>query len=139
MDAGQKRGELGGSIALAQSDDKDILALIKGGPGAIVFKDMHINKRAMDKMREFDIALCLPISFITCSYGLQRSRSIYLMSRLFAHARSIKLEVSFATLAMNNMHLCSYIQLMELARLLGAEEEYARRSISEINGSLVEQ
>ncbi len=93
----------------------------------------------MEKMKESDIALCLPTSFITCSYGLQRSRTIYLMSKLFAHAKSIKLDVSFATLAMNNMHLCSYIQLMELAKLLGADEEYAKRSMSETNRMLVEK
>ncbi len=128
-----------GSITLNASDDKDILAVIKANPSAIVFKDLHINKKAMEKMKESDIALCLPTSSITCSYGLQRSRTIYLMSKLFAHAKSIKLDVSFATLAMNNMHLCSYLQLIELAKLLGSDDEYARRSIGEINGSLVQR
>jgi RNase P/RNase MRP subunit p30 len=104
-----------------------------------VFKDLHINKKAMEKMKESDIALCLPTSFITCSYGLQRSRTIYLMSKLFSHAKSIRLDVSFATLAMNNMHLCSYLQLIELAKLLGSDDEYARRSIGEINNSLVQR
>lgn len=114
-----------------------MLAVIKANPSAIVFKDLHINKKVMERMKESDIALCLPTSFITCSYGLQRSRNIYLMSGLFAHAKSIKLDVSFATLAMNNMHLCSYIQLVELAKLLGSDEEYARKSLSEINKGLV--
>jgi hypothetical protein len=137
IDAVYRKEAIEGSITLNSSDDKDILAVIKANPSAIVFKDLHINKKVMERMKESDIALCLPASFITCSYGLQRSRNIYLMSRLFAHAKSIKLDVSFATLAMNNMHLCSYIQLMELAKLLGSDEEYARKSLSKINNSLV--
>jgi len=137
IDSIYKKEEIEGSISINASDDKDIFAVIKGNPSAIAFKDLHINKKAMEKMKESEIALCLPMSYITCSYGLQRSRNIYLMSKLFAHARSIKMDASFATLAMNNIHLCSYMQLIELAKLLGASDDYARSSISGINGALV--
>ncbi len=135
----QKRGEAENSIVIAESSDKDILAAIKMNPSAIVFGDMRINKRALGQMLENDIVLCIPTSTVTSFYGLQRSRSLYLMSKLFAYAKSIKLDVSFATLAKNNLNLCSYMQLIEIAKLLGASDEYARHSISEVNKSLVRE
>jgi myo-inositol-hexaphosphate 3-phosphohydrolase len=115
----------------------DLFAILNLSPSAIVFSDMKINKKALEQMNERKIALCMPMSTLTSSYGLSRSRSLYMMSKLLTHARKIKLDVSFVTLAKSRTNLCSYIQLLELAKLIGADEEYARKSISEINKSLV--
>lgn len=115
----------------------DLFAALNLSPAAIVFSDMRINKKALEQMNERKIALCMPMSSLTSSYGLQRSRSLYMMSKLLHHAKSIKLDVSFVTLAKSRTNICSYMQLLELAKLIGADEEYARRSISETNRSLV--
>lgn len=128
--------EIVGSIFL-DSGRKDIFAMLKMDPRAIVFMDMRINKKAMEQMNEKGIALCMPVSAITSSYGLSRSRTLYMMGKMFTHAKSIKLDVAFVTLARSTAHLCSYMQLVELARMLGADEDYARESISGINRSLV--
>lgn len=115
----------------------NVLSIISMSPRAIVFPDSRINKKAMEQMLSHEILLCLPMSMITSSTGMNRSKSMYMMSRLLDHARSIKLDTAFVTLAKTDSNLCSYMQLIELAKLMGADEAYARRSISEINKSLV--
>jgi RNase P/RNase MRP subunit p30 len=121
------------------SDKIDILAVLNSNPKAVVFPDLKINKKALQKMQEKGIILCIPTSAITSTSGLTRSKMLYLAAKLLKYAKSIKLEVSFATLAKTNLHLCSYMQMIEIAKLIGADEEYARNSISEINKSMVLQ
>jgi hypothetical protein len=116
---------------------ESINSIIKMNPSAIVFANLRLDKKAMENMRENDVALCIPTSMITSTYALQRSKTLYWTSRLFKYAKSIKLNVSFATLAKSNIHLCSYIQLVELAKLLDDDEKYIKHCISETNKSLV--
>jgi RNase P/RNase MRP subunit p30 len=104
-------------------------------PSAIVFPDSRINKKALEQMKEREIALCIQLSNLTMSYGLQRSRNLYMASKLFDYAKGMEIDVCFASFARTNVQLCSYIQIIELARLLGADEEYAKKSLS-MNGSL---
>jgi RNase P/RNase MRP subunit p30 len=106
-------------------------------PSAIVFSNLRLDKKAMENMREQDVALCIPLSTITSTYSLQRSKTLYWMNRLFRYAKSIRLNVSFATLARSSTHLCSCIQLVELAKLLDEDEKYIKYCISETNRSLV--
>ena len=133
-----KNSEIEGSIFLNAGED-NIIGVLNASPRAVSFLDSKINKKALEQMAERKILLCLPISILTSSYGLQRSRNLYLMGKLFNYAKSMKISVSFVTLAKNNMNLCSYLQLIELAKVLGADEEYARKSISSTNKSLVEK
>lgn len=114
-----------------------VFQALSAGASAIAFTDMRINKKALEQMQENDVALCMPISALTSSYGFQRSRSLHMMGMLMQHAIKMEIEVSFVTLASNNANLCSAIQLIEIARLMGCDEEYARKSISGINRSLV--
>ncbi len=106
-------------------------------PCAVVFPDSRINKKALEQMKEREIALCIQLSQLTGSHSLQRSRNLYMASKLFDYAAGIGIEVSFATFAKSREHLCSYMQIIELAKLLGASEEYARGSLSGTNNSLV--
>jgi len=115
----------------------NIMAALKASPKAVVFPDSRIDRKVIKVVAEREVALCIPIGDLTSSYGLQRSRSLYMTSKLFDYARSKKIDVSFVTLARDRTQLCSYIQLIEMAKLLGASEEYARESISKINKSMV--
>ena len=54
IDAVYRKEAIEGSVTLNASDDKEIFAVIKGSPAAIVFKDLRINKKAMEKMKESD-------------------------------------------------------------------------------------
>ena len=116
---------------------QNIFSILSMSPVAVAFSDLRINKKAMEQMNDKGIALCMPTSIITSSYGLQRSRNMYMAKRLLEHARKIKLDVSIVTLANNATQLCSYMQLIEIAELLGMSEECARESISRVNKSLV--
>jgi RNase P/RNase MRP subunit p30 len=119
------------------SGKENIFSALNSSPAAVVFPDIKINKKALEQMQERRIALCLPISPLTSSYGLQRARSLYMTGKLLHHAMQIKLAVSFVTLAKSRTNLCSYMQLLEIAKLIGADEDYARKSLSDINKSLV--
>jgi hypothetical protein len=131
-----KNNEVENSI-FVNTNEANIIGVLNLSPRAVVFYDMRINKKALEQMAERKIALCMPISTLTSLYGLQRSRALYMMSKLLDHAIGIKLDVAFASLAKSNTNLCSYIQLLEIAKLLGAGEDYARKSISQTNKSLV--
>jgi hypothetical protein len=131
-----RKNEIGKSIFIS-SGGPDLFTILNMGPAAVAFQDLRINKKALEQMHDRGIALCLPMSTIMNQQGLKRSRSTYMMSRLLGHAQSIKLDVSIVTLARSNTELCSHMQLVELAKLVGADEAYARRSISAINRRMV--
>lgn len=120
------------------ANKKKLFAYARGGVRAVIILDSRIDKKLMEQISGNGIVLCMPLSVITSSCGLERSRSIYLMNRLFAYAKKSKIHVSFVTLASSNIYLASSAQLIELAMLVGADEPYARYSISNINKGLVE-
>lgn len=133
---GRKNREVRNCI-FVNAKESNLFSILGMSPKAVAFFDSRINKKAIEQIKDRGITLCLPLSFITESSELQRSRRLYMMGRLFGHARKMGVDVSFVTLARSNEHLCSYIQLIELAKLIGAEESYARDSISRVNRSLV--
>jgi hypothetical protein len=137
VDGGHYKGNDVEKSIFIDSGKGEIFSALNLSPAAVVFFDMKINKKALEQMKERKIALCMPISALTSSYGLQRSRSLYMMTKLLHHAKSIKLDVVFLTLAKTKTNLCSYMQLLEIAKLIGADEEYARKSMSEISKLLV--
>ena len=116
-----------------------LLNLVKHGARAVAITDSYIDKQLMNEIKDRDCVLLMPMSAITASYGLQRAHNIYKMAKLFAYARKMKIEVCFASTAKTPLHLNSYIQLIELAKLVGAEEAYARYSLNKVTKSIVER
>ena len=125
------------SIAFGKAKEQ-LLALVKNGATAVAITDSYIDRKLMEAIKDSKCVLCLPMSTITASYGVERSRNIYRMRKLFADARKRGIDVCFASMAKTPAYLNSYMQLIELAKLVGADERYARYSISEITKSLVE-
>lgn len=123
-------------IAFGRAKEQ-LLALAKNGASAVAITDSYIDRKLMEVIRENNCVLCMPMSTITASYGVERARNIYRMSRLYRDARKRGIEVCFASMAKTRLNLNSYMQLIELAKLLGADERYARYSISEITKSMV--
>ena len=111
---------------------------MKNGASAVAITDSYIDRKLMDTIKENKCILCMPLGTITASYGVERARNIYRMRKLFADARKRGIEVCFISMAKTPQFLNSYMQLIELAKLLGADERYARYSISEITKALVE-
>lgn len=129
----------GASGGIIMGEDKNkLFTCARGDVKAVIVTDFRIDKKLMAHMAENDIALCIPLSTITFSYGLSRSRAIFMLNTLFTYARKSGIDVSFITLASTDMYLASVMQLIELAMLVGADEKYARHSISEINRALIE-
>lgn len=132
----ENRQVTGRSIAFGKAEEQ-LLALVKNGAAAVSITDSYIDRKLMEAIRENKCLICLPMSAITASYGVERSRNIYKMKRLFAEARRRGIDVCFASMAKTPANLNSYMQLVELAKLVGADERYARHSISEITKALV--
>ena len=129
----------GASGGIIMGEDKNkLFACARGDVKAVIVTDFRIDKKLMAHMAENDIMLCIPVSAITFSYGLSRSRAIFMLNTLFTYARKSGIEVSFITLAQSEMYMASAMQLIELAMLVGADEKYARHSISEVNKGLME-
>ncbi len=117
-------------------DKNQLISLVKNGATAVAITDSYIDKKLMDTIKQESCILCIPTCIITASYGVERSRNIYKMSRLFAYAKKQGIDVCFASIATSKAHVNSYMQLIELAKLIGADEKYARYSISEITKSI---
>ena len=98
IDGNFKSSDLEGSI-FVNSNQANLFSILSFSPKAIVFSDSKINKKALEQMRDRDMVLCIPMNLLMTSVGLQRSRNLYLMGRLFDHAKSLKLDVSFVTLS----------------------------------------
>jgi hypothetical protein len=126
------------SIAFGM-DKNQLTTLVKNGATAVAITDSYIDKKLMDTINKEKCVLCLPMINITASYGVERSRNIYKMSKLFAYARKAGIDVCFASMAKTPAHMNSYMQLIELAKLVGSDEQYARHSISVITKSIVEK
>ena len=112
-------------------------AAAKQSPRAIVISDSRIDRRLMDTMKARDVILCVPFDRILGSAGLRRSSSIYMASRLVQYAVKRGVRVSFVSFAGSEEMLCSPVQLIGLARLLGVSEEYARNAVGVTNSELV--
>lgn len=114
-----------------------LLSLIKNGAKAVVITDSYMDKQLMETISNNDCILCMPMNIITASSGMERTKNIYRMAKLLKLAMRKRIKVGFISLAKTPQYLNSYIQLIELAKLIGADEQYARNSISEINKMVV--
>ena len=118
----------------------NLLGSVNMGVAALRLQEPTIDKRLIAAMAENGTALCIPISDITSLYGLKRSRTLYKIGKLFAYVKKAGVDVSLITGARSDSMLCSYMQIIEVARLFGADEADTRRSLSEVNrGLLVEE
>ncbi len=119
-------------------DKNQLISLIKAGANAAAITDSYIDKKLMDVMKENSCILCIPMSMVTASYGMERSRNIYKIKKLFEYAEKQRIDVAFVSMAKSEHYLNSYMQLIELAKLVGASDHYARISISATNKRLIE-
>ncbi|MCL4403130.1 MAG: hypothetical protein M1500_03050 [Candidatus Marsarchaeota archaeon] len=127
---------IGKAIAFG-SDEGKLSALVRKGVAAVHIDGYKIDRKLMEEIAANDCILCIDTKSITNSYGTRRTKALYRASRLFKLAKKRKIRVSFATMAASVDEMLSKIQIIEIAKLIGADEQYARYSISEINGYLV--
>ncbi len=126
------------SNAIVSGTNKEALTeASRAGARALIIEDMRIDRSLIDTMVKKGTALCMPMNAITSKEGMERAKAIFLMKGLFDYVKGKGVHVSFVSLASSGAALCSSMQLIEYARLLGAEEQYARYSISTVNKAIV--
>ncbi|MFI5412267.1 MAG: hypothetical protein ACHQX1_00035 [Candidatus Micrarchaeales archaeon] len=131
----ENRKDIENSMAFGK-DVNQLISLVKNGATSVAITDAYIDKKLMETIKNEKCILCMPMSIITASYGIQRSHNIYKMGKLFAYARKKGIEVCFASLAGDSSGINSYMQLIELAKLVGSDDKYARYSLSQITKSI---
>lgn len=119
------------------ANKKRLATLASSGARGIAIKDMRGDGRLLNIMSENDCILCVPTNIFTSSTGIERSKLIYRAEILLNVARKKHIKVSFISVAESKLHMCSYMQLIEIAKLIGANEQFARSSISTVNKELL--
>ena len=125
-----------GSICAGPSGEA-LNAAAKQQPRAIILGDSRIDRKLLATMKDRDVMLCIPFNRILESTGLRRTSSIYMAGKLANYAIKLGIRVAFVSMAGSEEMLCSPVQLIELAKLLGVREEYARNAVVVTNGELV--
>lgn len=119
--------------------NKERLASVaKGNVRGVCILDNKTDRKLMGQLSKEGITLCINLSAITGAFGLERPKRIYLTRKLVDYARKSRVEVAFLSLAPYTHYMLSAMQILELARLLGADEGYARKSMSEVGRRLIE-
>ncbi len=126
-----------GSICVGPAGEQ-LNAAAKQSPRAIIINDSRIDRRLLDTMKAREVMLCVPFERILSSAGLRKSSSIYMTSRLVQYAIKREIKVAFVSFAGSEETLCSPFQLIELAKLLGVKEDYARNAVCVTNAELIE-
>ncbi|MGC8586066.1 MAG: hypothetical protein ACP5K5_00785 [Candidatus Micrarchaeia archaeon] len=124
-----------GRVAIGR-DTKVLLKACRTFASAVILNTYAIDKSLIEGLKEYRIPLIIPFNQIIGNKGFRLSKSLYLARRLFLYAKKKKIEVGFATLADSELGMESYIQLIELAKLIGASDEDARKGLN-VAGRLV--
>ena len=114
-----------------------LISAAAGGVAGIYIPDYNIDKRLIRTMADNRTVLCISLSDPMRLYGLRRSRLLFKMGKLFSYAKKEKVPVSFITMARSDSMMCSYMQIIEIAKLVGADEDYARESVGVTNKALL--
>jgi hypothetical protein len=134
-DADKKAGDCDGCIAYG-SNASNMIHMVRSGAKAIMLKDFKIEKKLLEIAIENGCVLLVPFNGIISSYGFERSRNLFKASKFLSYATKKDAKISFISMASSKMGMCSYMQLVELAKMLGASEEEARDGISKTTKSV---
>ncbi|MGC9190828.1 MAG: hypothetical protein ACP5FR_02860 [Candidatus Micrarchaeia archaeon] len=128
---------------LGKEDPKNSIAMGKTSLGllkasrrfakGIIPVEIDVDKRVVESIKENESMLLIPLNRIVSTYGIVRARNIKIASKVLEYALKRRVSVGFITMASSETQLMSFMQLIELAKLIGAPEDVARAGISEIN------
>ncbi len=110
--------------------------MMKNGAAALVVERNDADRKLLAVMRDRDATLLVPLGPMTELFGLRRTRTMYFMHSMVKLAMKMKVRVGFASLAGSRLQMCSYMQLIELAKLVGATEGLAREALGKVNKEL---
>lgn len=127
-----ERNDFDARLAYGTKKDK-LLEHVRRGVGAVAIADLYMDKKLMEAMRVNHCMLVIPLGAITLTEAGERSKNVYRAGNIIKHARSLDIEVSFATMAGSPNQLLSSSQMVEVSRMAGVEREYARYSLNTLN------
>jgi hypothetical protein len=126
------KGKTGVSLAYGKNNQL-LLSHSKGGTRAVAPLDFHTDRRLLEALRSNETTLCVPLFPILSTYGIERSRRIYMARALVDNALSRRIETTIISMAPKPEYLCSSQQLLELGRMLDLPEETVKRGLMETN------
>lgn len=130
------QNEISDSLCIGYSGEQ-LCSAAKLSPRAILIRDSRIDRKLIEILRSKEIILCIAFDGIMENAGLRRSSQLYMMSKLVSYALKKKIQIAFVTLAKSEETLCSPIQLIELAKLVGASDLFSRSAICNTNKELM--
>ncbi len=135
LDSKGKRNE--DAAMFIGSNERELAAHAKYGkfilPARIV-----VSAQLLARIKDNEAVLCMPMERITLTYGLVRTKNIYLMKKTFRMAKRLGAKISFASMASSPSSMNSAGQLIELGKLISGNEEYVRRSLGIVNKSIAD-
>ncbi len=137
-DSDKKAGDCDGCIAYG-SNASNMIHMARSGAKAIMMKDFKIEKKLLEIAIENGCILLVPVNSIVSSYGFERSRNLFKASKFLRYVKKKGAKISFISMASSKTGMCSYMQLVELAKMLGASEEEARAGISKTTKSVFDR
>gem|GEM_PF-1534979 len=107
-------------------------ALRRNNVIGIIIKDNELIRMSVEEVKETDKLLFLSVHDLTCVDTRTRLRNLYRMRGLLSFATHSKAKVSLISLAEDESCLLSSIQMIEMAKFLGANEEQAKKMINNL-------
>lgn len=123
---------------IVANSDQGLLdrAIRRPNVAGIVINDSELLRMTLEKLKENEKALVLPLHQITCAETRQRLRNIYRMRSLLGSAFRYGADVAVATLAENKTCLLSSQQMVEVCMFLGANSKQADSMVSRLGEML---
>lgn len=111
-------------------------ALHRNNVKGIIIKDNELLKMVVEEVKNAGKLLCFSTHDLTCVDTRMRLRNIHRMRNLIAFATRSKAKIALLTLADDESCLLSSLQMVEVAKFLGATEEHAKSMVSNIGDVL---
>ncbi len=126
------------SACVVRSSEPGVLgmALRRSNVIGVMIKDNELIRRTVEEAAEAEKALFLSAHELTCVETRERLRNLYRMRSLLSFAMRTGAEVRLVSLAQEDSCLLSAMQLVELARFLGAGEAHAKEMVRWMGGFL---
>ncbi len=127
----------GDNRSVLLSTDKDAARAVRSGGIGLIFDNYAIDGKLIAELEANDSIMYISMRQIVSNYGFGRSRSISMARKLLSYAMRKRVRVGFISFADSVDCLCSKVQMIELAKLIGAGESYARTALSQTNSELL--
>ena len=96
----------------------------------VVFKDNVPVKKILEKAASSEKPVVMPASELTCVSGPQFMKNTYKLRSVFAACRKAGAGMAIASLSGSDSSLLSAMQLLELAKFVGADDIAAKKLLA---------